>query len=444
MRPLKPNATISRLRLTKLQIAAMSGLFVALIGVALVLSTKAATPFFSAEPESGTLSAGATVVNDTTASGGKVVQFNPPATPPPPPPSFNPGNPNGTAQVPAGMGLEDVSTPDHVVGTGTTASCTSDAFLAAVTAGGIITFNCGPDPVTITLNATAKVKNSITKLVIDGGGKVTLSGGGARRILYVDTCDTSLGSVSGNCLYAPTKPQVTVQNITMADGDATNETIIQPGSDSSSVSGGGAIAQLGGRLKVVKSIFLRNKCATNGPDLGGAAIRVLAQHSDTPNDLDGSSAALGQYPAFVVQSTFGGASGQGGNCSNGGAISTLRTPLTVLNSLISYNNAIGCCANPAWSGTPGGGSGGAFYSDGDTYNMSIAGTLIQNNTAKAGGSAIFYVSNSQTGHLSITNSISQNNTYAPNGQPNNAHFETYPGIFYIGSGNPDFTGSTIK
>jgi dihydrofolate reductase len=74
----------------------------------------------------------------------------------------------------------------------------------------------------------------------------------------------------------------------------------------------------------------------------------------------------------------------------------------------------------------------------------IAGTLIQNNTAKAGGSAIFYVSNDQTGHLNIINSTSQNNTYAPNDQPNNPYFETSPGIFYIGSGNPNFTGSTIK
>jgi hypothetical protein len=359
------------------------------------------------------------------------------------PVSFNPGNPNGTATVPAGMGLENVSTPDHVIGTGTAASCTSAAVLSAVTAGGIITFNCGPNPITITLTQTAKVRNSTAKLVIDGGGLVTLSGGNTNRILYTDTCDTSLGSVSGNCLYAPPGPQVTVQNITLADGNATNATYVSPGDTDQGSNGGGAIFQLGGRLKVVKSAFVRNTCAANGPDLGGAAIRVLAQHSATPNDLDGSQAALGQDPAYIVQSTFGGASGQGGNCSNG-AISGLRTPITILNSLITYNNAIGCCSNPAWSGTPGGGSGGAVYTDGDTYDLNIAGTDIEFNTAKAGGSAIFYVSNDLTGHLSITNSVLKNNTYAPNGQPNNPHFETYRGIFYRGSGTPNFTGSTIQ
>ena len=48
--------------------------------------------------------------------------------------------------------------------------------------GGIITFNCGPKPVTITMTATAKVVNT-HRTVIDGGGKVTLSGGGKIRIL---------------------------------------------------------------------------------------------------------------------------------------------------------------------------------------------------------------------------------------------------------------------
>lgn len=358
--------------------------------------------------------------------------------------TFAPGNPSGTAPIPAGAGLENVSAPDRVVGTGTAASCTSAAVVAAVAAGGVITFNCGANPVTITLTQTLKVLNSTQRLVIDGGGKVTLSGGNSNRILYIDTCDTTLGKVSGNCLYAPTYPQVTVQNLTFADGNATNATYVSPGDTNQRSNGGGAIFALGGRLKVVNSVFVRNSCATNGPDLGGAAVRVLAQHSATPNDLDDSYAARNQDPVYIVNSTFGGASGQGNTCSNGGAISGLRTPITVLNSLISYNSAIGCCANPAWSGTPGGGSGGAIYTDGTSYDLRIVGSLIERNTAKAGGSSIFFVSNDRTGHLIIDGTISRLNTYAANGQPNNPHFETYPGIFYIGSGNPTFTNSTIQ
>src|SRR4051812_19712352 len=85
------------------------------------------------------------------------------------------GYPDGHATVPAAGRAEDVSSPTTVIGTGTPASCTGDAVVAAVAQGGVITFDCGPDPVTIVLTSTAKVfNNKGTRLVIDGGNKVTL------------------------------------------------------------------------------------------------------------------------------------------------------------------------------------------------------------------------------------------------------------------------------
>ena len=405
-----------------------------------VVFRPAATPTASASP---TATASATPTSSATPT----VSLTPTSSATPTtttPSTFNPGNTSGAVALPSGYGAEDVTVPDQVVGTGTPASCTSTAVVAAVTAGGVITFNCGPSPLTITLSQTLKVRNSTKKLVIDGGGKVTLSGGNTNRILYIDTCDTSLGTVSGNCLYAPKWPEVTVQNITFANGNATNASYVSPGDTNQGSNGGGAIFALGGRLKVVRSVFVQNTCATNGPDLGGAAIRVLAQRSSTPNDLDSSYAARNQDPAVIVQSTFGGASGQGNSCSNGGAISGLRTPITVLNSTISYNNAVGCCANPAKAGTPGGGSGGAIYTDGGTYDLRIGGSNIQNNTAKAGGSAIFYVSNPLTGKLYIDSTVSRNNTYAPSGQSSPQSFQNYPGIFYLGNGEPVITNSTLQ
>ncbi len=315
------------------------------------------------------------------------------------------------------MGLEDVSSPNHVIGTGTPASCTSAAFIAAVTAGGIITFNCGPDPATITLTQTAKVRNSIQKLVIDGGGKVTLSGGGANRILYTNTCDTSLGSVSGNCLYAPAYPKITVQNITLADGDSTNSTN-GPWSDT----GGGAISQLGAAGSRLSN---RYSCAIAARPTAlisaGAPSGYMPSIPTRPKSSDGSESRLtANIRSTSCRSTFGAPAGRAA-IARRGAISGLRTPITVLNSLISYNNAIGCCSNPAWSGTPGGGSGGAIYTDGEQYDLNIAGTIMEYNTAKAGGSAIDYVSNDETGHLRVTNSISRNNAYAPNGLAGNPH-----------------------
>ena len=88
---------------------------------------------------------------------------------------------DGDCEVPAEAGLEDVSNPRTVVGTGSPESCTGDAFIEAVAGGGVITFDCGPDPVTITLDRPAQVFNDTgPDIVIDGGGLVTLSGGGLR------------------------------------------------------------------------------------------------------------------------------------------------------------------------------------------------------------------------------------------------------------------------
>src|SRR5690606_34308688 len=116
-----------------------------------------------------------------------------PETPAPAPSDSLPAAGSGGAwPVPAEAQAEAVAHPDTVVGTGTAASCTSAAFVAAVAKGGVITFNCGSDPVTIMLAETAKmVNNAASRIVIDGGGKVTLSGAGQHRILYMNTCDSA-------------------------------------------------------------------------------------------------------------------------------------------------------------------------------------------------------------------------------------------------------------
>ncbi|MEV8633591.1 hypothetical protein AB0395_18215 [Streptosporangium sp. NPDC051023] len=326
-----------------------------------------------------------------------------------------PGNPSGRAAVPAQARAVDTTRSTRVVGTGTPASCTSQAVVAAVAAGGIITFSCGPAPVTITLTATAKVRNTSPRVVLDGGGKVTLSGGGRRRILYMNTCDQAQGWTTSHC-DDQSQPQLVVQNLTFADGNATGRPIEE--------GGGGAIFVRGGQFKVVNSRFLRNRCDPVGPDVGGAAIRVLDQFQDRP--------------VQIVNSTFGGAAGQGGVCSNGGALSSIGVSWVVLNSLMTHNTAIGRGANPARTGTPGGGSGGAIYADGDRFSIRIAGSVIQDNNAREGGGAVFFVSNDRTGTLAIEGSTLRRNR--------SAGFETegFPGIFFLGAGRPRVVSSTLR
>ncbi len=321
-----------------------------------------------------------------------------------------PGNSSGRATIPSAAKPINTGKPDRTVGTGTPASCTSAAVVKAVAAGGIVTFDCGPAPVTITMTATAKVKNAHTTLVLDGGNKVTLSGGGKRRILYMNTCDKAQGWTTSHCQDQDT-PRMTVQNIAFTGGNSTG--------DDTEGGGGGAIFVRGGHLKVVNARFTNNRCDRTGPDLGGAAIRVLDQGGDTP--------------VYVVGSTF-----TGGVCSNGSALSSIGVSWTVLNSYFSGNSAVGKGANPARSGTPGGGSGGAIYNDGDRMTLTLDGTLIEGNKAVEGGGAIFFVSNDRTGTVVIRNSKLRKNP--------SAGFETtgLPGIFYLGSGNPKVTGSSLS
>jgi hypothetical protein len=314
------------------------------------------------------------------------------------------GNPNGHAYVPAAGRAVSTAHPTRVIGRGTAASCTSQAVVRAVARGGLITFNCGPKPVTITMTATAKVRNTSQQVVLNGGGKVTLSGAGKHRILYMNTCDKRQVWTTSHCQNQAT-PRLTIENLTFTRGNASGHFI---GSGS-----GGAVYAQGGQLKMVNSRFINNRCYRVGPDLGGAAIRALMQYRNRP--------------VYVTHSTF-----TGGVCSNGSALSSIGVSWTVLNSLFAHNRATGFGANPQQPGTPGGGSGGAIYNDGDNYSLIIRGTVMRFNHAREGGGAIFYVCDGDCGHayVRIFRSTLHDNP--------SAGFSTagYPGIFYHTTGGP--------
>jgi hypothetical protein len=308
------------------------------------------------------------------------------------------GNPGGGSPVPAAGRAVDTSRPDRVVGDGTASSCTSAAVVAAVAAGGVITFSCGPGPVTIRMEQTALVENRSARVVLDGGGLVTLSGGGERRILYQNTCDEERGFTTSHC-DDQEEPHLVLQDLVLADGNARGTTTED--------GGGGAVFVRGGQLTVIGSRFTGNRCHAVGQDLGGAAIRVLDQFEDRPVVVSGS--------------TF-----EGGSCANGGALSSIGVSWTVRNSVFRDNEATGRGANPARDGTPGGGSGGAIYADGNAFTVDLAGTVIEDNRAVEGGGAVFFVSNDRSGELRIDGSTAlRRNT--------SGGFETAgrPGIFVL-------------
>jgi hypothetical protein len=300
------------------------------------------------------------------------------------------------ASVPREARAVNTSHPDRWVGHGTARSCTSRAVVRAVAKGGVIRFRCGPGKVRIVMKQTAKVVNTSRRVVLDGRGKVTLSGAGRRRILYQDTCDKRQIWTTSHCDDQAT-PRLVVQNLTFANGDSTGETY--------EGGGGGAIFVRGGRLKIVGSRFTGNRCDATGPDLGGGAVRALSQYHG--------------LPVYVAGSTF-----TRGVCSNGAALSSIGVSWSIFNSVFTRNRAIGRGANPARGGTPGGGSGGAIYTDGNDFRLLLAGTRMTRNHAREGGGAIFFVSNDRSGTLEIRSSRLRDN-------PSDG-FENSPGIFFLG------------
>jgi hypothetical protein len=173
----------------------------------------------------------------------------------------------------------------------------------------------------------------------------------------------------------------------------------------------------------VNSRFFRNTCVETGPDVGGGAVRAFSQYQGKP--------------VFVVGSTFGGSTELGNRCANGGALSSIDVSWSVYNSLFSYNQAVGKGGNPAQAGTPGGGSGGAIYNDGDTMTLSLCGAAIQHNQAAQFGSAIFFVSNNHTGNVKIDQSVITQNT-------GGSWYPTYPQISNHEDTPITATGSTIQ
>jgi predicted outer membrane repeat protein len=311
-----------------------------------------------------------------------------------------------------------------VVGTGTAASCTAAAVVAAVHEGGIITFACGSKPVTIAMTQTATVLNTTSEVVLDGGGLVTLSGEGQRRVLYMDTCDPAQGpAASDNCTNNPT-PKLVVENLTFTGGSSIGQRYDAtcPSDEiacASSAGGGGAIFANGGRLQIIDSVFTDNRCDQYGPDIGGGAVRALSPY-------DG-------LPVYVTGSRF-----VDNICSNGGALSSIGESWTVSGSVFTGNQAIGYGQNPAEPGTPGGGSGGAIYNDGDTMSLAISTSQFSANHANEGGGAIFFVSDDNTGTMAIAGSNLTNNP--------NDHFQSpgLPGIYYQSGPSPVITGSVIN
>ncbi len=278
-----------------------------------------------------------------------------------------------------------------VVGSGSPASCTEAALDAALLANnGLIRFACGTAPHTITVSAEKVVTGT---LVIDGGGTVTLSGGGATRILSLRPP------------FGVSPPAVlTVERLTLVAGYTGN----LPGG--SITSGGAAIYRdSGGHLRVIDSVFSGNVGPATGQDVAGGAVYSFGTGTTT-----------------IVGSTF-----VGNRCSSGGALGNLGNDLTVVNSLLVANAATGTGGNPG-----SGGNGGGIYMDGNSQTVTLCGIRVLDNRANARGGGVFRVSNDGVGPMGIDRSTVAGNRI-PDGPDSQA------GGLYLQGLQLTITGSTI-
>jgi hypothetical protein len=288
-----------------------------------------------------------------------------------------------------------------VVGTGTPSSCTFQALSTAVKGGGIITFNCGPNPVTISVTSTLKppisTGGTAVHIVIDGGSKITLDGGGSTQIIsWV------------HATWRTSQDTLTLQHIQLSNGKATGTTTIpacttQPNAECSTgyTDGqGGAVYMADGSLRVIDSIFTGNQAAKLGPDTGGGALYLFG------------SGTL----SYVAHSTF-----QNNSASNAGGIGMLWVGASIYNSLFEGNSAVGNGANSVDSTqcscddgngdqVGSGGNGGAIYKDGgDGVNLTLCGDLVQNNSANEFGAAAFLTADGSAATLIIDDSVLKDN-----------------------------------
>jgi len=246
-----------------------------------------------------------------------------------------------------------------VVGNGTPASCTETALGNALNGGGLVTFNCGANPKTITLTFAKQINADTT---IDGGNKITLKGSNSYHF---------------QVFFGRT---FTLKNITLKDGAG---------------AGGGAIQNFG-TTRATKVIF-SNNTATGGSN-GGAIY---------------NSGTL-----KVKQSTFNGNHG-----ANGGAIYNSGGTVTIVASAFTSNQAVVNTRYGGAIATDGGtliikkttfitnsaAEGGAVYTQFGSTNIIKGSTFDSNSSADSGG-AIFNL-----GAMNLTSAVIKDNTAANTG-----------------------------
>jgi len=302
--------------------------------------------------------------------------------------------------------LQPAHADSAVVGTGTTASCTEAAFDAALAElypgatapGGVLSFNCGPNPYTIVFTSEKYLQDGT---VIDGGGLITLSGGNTTRIFFITQqarvelhhIQLTRGySADGGAIYAEPNYSGDFTYLLLDDVTLTLN---------NSYGFGGAIRAQHSALTIINSHLNQNESANGGGaiSLNGGVISIsgteITNNSTTNPGATGGGLDLWNSTVDIQTSDL---RGNQANQSAGGAIALHACTGSIATSEIGQNGAfhlgggiylssssdLGLSQVTLTTNTADNGAGIAI----DNSTLLLTGSTVINNKANTGG-AIF-------------------------------------------------------
>lgn len=283
------------------------------------------------------------------------------------------------------------------IGNGTPATCTGQALTAAVSSGGAITFNCGPNPHTIPVGTL--VIASGRHVTIDGGNQVTLSGGDVARLFVVQ---------NGG--------ELTLSRITLADGfvagnggaiwnqgtltlaDATLRASRADGADAA----GGAIFNENGLFSMQGGAILGSQAGTGGgiANAGGTVVldgvRVEGNQAQSFSGI-ANDGALSLLNSVVDNNVASAVSGYGGGIGHIKGTISIQGSTIVSNSSSSYfGGGVAVMAGSATieqsqilSNTAGLGGGGLYVHPNGDARVVVRDSRVEYNATLSGDSNVF-------------------------------------------------------